>query len=332
MNLITSKEDFENARGHQIIQLKCQECLKCFERTKRELRFYKRRGGNNFNYCSKQCSDESKRLNHPKECAGCKKIFSPSSKDTIFCERKCYNANRRTKIITFSCKRCLKGATMSLKEKNENAFYRKGFCSSVCKNGPEITCEETLKKYKVKTASFYETKNCDFCKKEFLRPKNKALSKHGKVFCNRSCSAKHFTGKTKISRPNHTSRAEVMTLDFITKDFPDLQIITNDRSVLPSGLELDLFFPDIKFAIELNGPTHYMPIYGEKALEHTKFKDSKKFAEAHALKISLLVVDISKCKSKVQTIKFVTNYYLEVLKPLLELKIKDFESLMLGSN
>lgn len=71
------------------------------------------------------------------------------------------------------------------------------------------------------------------------------------------------------------------------------EIKTNDRSVLPSKLELDVYLPELSLAIEVNGPTHYQPIYGEESLKATINRDKLKAAECKSLGITLIVLDIS---------------------------------------
>lgn len=41
-------------------------------------------------------------------------------------------------------------------------------------------------------------------------------------------------------------------------------------------LEIDLFLPKIKVAIEIDGPSHYSEIYGEEALEKVRGRDDRK--------------------------------------------------------
>ena len=61
--------------------------------------------------------------------------------------------------------------------------------------------------------------------------------------------------------------------NIILNEFPNLQIIENDRTTIKGGLEIDLHIPSKNVAIELNGPCHYIPIFGTKELEKTQNKD-----------------------------------------------------------
>ena len=91
----------------------------------------------------------------------------------------------------------------------------------------------------------------------------------------------------------------------------------NVRSILPSGLELDIYIPNIKLAIELNDPVHYIPMYGEKMLKKTKNKDIIKQIECRQLGISLLIIDISQQTYFKTCKRFLDEYYESHIKKYL---------------
>jgi hypothetical protein len=103
----------------------------------------------------------------------------------------------------------------------------------------------------------------------------------------------------------------------IKQDFPALDLIPNDRSFLSSGLEIDIRIPKAKLAIELNGPVHYLPIYGDDRLAKVKSKDAYKLIEIHERGLNLLVLDISRLNSKKRQRVFLERYYQSDIKPLL---------------
>jgi very-short-patch-repair endonuclease len=41
-------------------------------------------------------------------------------------------------------------------------------------------------------------------------------------------------------------------------------------------LQIDLFLPTISLAIEIDGPSHFSPVWGEKSLNRNRNYDSKK--------------------------------------------------------
>jgi len=87
------------------------------------------------------------------------------------------------------------------------------------------------------------------------------------------------------------SKAETYLAKLIRADFKQLLVEENVRSVLPSGLELDLYVPALRLAIELNGPLHFFPIFGKAKLQSIKDKDIKKEVETQSIGCNLITVD-----------------------------------------
>lgn len=106
--------------------------------------------------------------------------------------------------------------------------------------------------------------------------------------------------------------------DLIRKDFPALKVIQNDRALLASGYEVDIVIPDRKIAVELNGPVHYFPLFGEDKLAKIKAADLSKQAELEADGYELLVIDIS-AHGYFKKVKLMLNeYYSNRIRPHLE--------------
>lgn len=72
-------------------------------------------------------------------------------------------------------------------------------------------------------------------------------------------------------------------------------ILPNDRTAI--GLELDLYFPSLSMAIEINGVFHYMPIYGQRKLERITRNDQLKLERCRLKCIDLHTLDVSSCKN-----------------------------------
>ena len=62
------------------------------------------------------------------------------------------------------------------------------------------------------------------------------------------------------------------------------------------GSELDIYFPSLNLAIELNGIFHYEPIYGVDKLNKVQENDKSKTKICHDLKIDLCIIDVSQQK------------------------------------
>jgi len=135
-----------------------------------------------------------------------------------------------------------------------------------------------------------------FCKEcnKYTKRNNGELnkSKTKNVFCSKSCSAtynnKHKTHGTR------RSKLEIYLEEQIKILYPDLLLICNDKSIINS--ELDFYFPELKFAIELNGIFHYEPIYGNNKFEKIKNNDNNKIINCYQQNIELCIIDSSSCK------------------------------------
>ena len=81
-----------------------------------------------------------------------------------------------------------------------------------------------------------------------------------------------------------------------------LQYVRNDHTALSAGdggswQELDFYFPEIKFAVEINGIMHYEPVYGEDVLAAQKARDKRKKDRCKKLGIQLRVVKPGNCSA-----------------------------------
>jgi hypothetical protein len=70
------------------------------------------------------------------------------------------------------------------------------------------------------------------------------------------------------------SQAEQMAIDLIRLYCGKIIILPNDKTAI--GRELDLYLPEHKIGIEIDGPTHSEPIFGQATLERTIQSDERK--------------------------------------------------------
>ncbi len=89
------------------------------------------------------------------------------------------------------------------------------------------------------------------------------------------------------------SQAEEIVINLLRLKFKKLSILRNDRSVL-NKLEIDIYLPEFKFAIECDGIIHFKPIYGQETLDRVQKNDSKKSLLLEQKGIQLFRIDISK--------------------------------------
>ncbi len=128
---------------------------------------------------------------------------------------------------------------------------------------------------------------CHTCNKPLKILNNKFnKSKTKRFYCNHSCSA---TYTNKLKRKSRRSKIEAKFYDMLVKEFPDLNILANDKTML-DGLEADIAIPTLKLAIEWNGIVHFKPIYGQTKLDKIQDKDAEKLKIASDKNINLIVI------------------------------------------
>lgn len=158
---------------------------------------------------------------------------------------------------------------------------------------------------------------CPICAKSFLRiPAEVSRNNHN--FCSRSCAAT-FRNKNKTYGYKR-SKLEDIIINYIKKDFPSLKIVANDSTIV--GLELDIFLPELRLAIELNGPFHYEPIYGSDKLERMQRNDKQKQIACNEKGIELLVINTSHIRYlKQEKIDLVYNDIKSIINQVIGRKI-----------
>jgi hypothetical protein len=131
---------------------------------------------------------------------------------------------------------------------------------------------------------------CKQCGKHFTKEENQ-IKKTKNNFCTRSCAASY--NNTHKSYGTRRAKLEIYLEEQIKEHYPDLELICNQKTAIES--ELDFYFPQLRFAIELNGITHYEPIYGEDKFEKIQNNDKRKIIACYEKDIELAVVDSSSC-------------------------------------
>lgn len=132
---------------------------------------------------------------------------------------------------------------------------------------------------------------CKNCKIIFYKVKNQCL-KHPNHFCTKSCAATH--NNTHKTKGNRKSKLEIWLEKKLTEIYPNLEIHFNKKDTINS--ELDIYFPSLKLAVELNGIFHYEPIYGKEKLSQIQNNDDRKFQACLEKGIELVIIDTSSLK------------------------------------
>lgn len=148
--------------------------------------------------------------------------------------------------------------------------------------------QTTFKDYSRKPPSAKIEISCTNCGKKYkTRPSQAVRSKNH--YCSRSCSAT-YNNKNK-THGTRRAKLEIWLEDQLIELYPDLEIHFNRKDTI--GSELDIYFPTLNLAIELNGIFHYEPIYGEKKLNQIQENDQNKFQACQSHGISLCIIDTS---------------------------------------
>jgi len=220
------------------------------------------------------------------------KVLTPPEKFALLSRRE---------LVELECLHCGQGFLIE-KHRVERVVRRATgkYCSQTCARHARRTSQEVL---------------CANCKVTF-RKHGVELKRTLAHFCSRSCSAQ-YNNKRKKFGATRRSKAEDYLCKLMRQDFPDLPLIQNDRSLLPSGLEIDIFIPSLKLAIELNGPIHYYPLFGESKLKKIQAADAQKQLEIQLIGCNLLVVDISAYGYFKKAKAMLEEYYSSQMRPLL---------------
>jgi len=88
--------------------------------------------------------------------------------------------------------------------------------------------------------------------------------------------------------------SETILFSIICKVLPGLQVLRHNRPKWLNGLELDIYVPDLKVAIEYQGQQHFHPIHawgGERALAQLQNRDQLKAKLCHKAGVTLVTFD-----------------------------------------
>lgn len=215
------------------------------------------------------------------QCMQCNNIFKKTKKRIVerydplnnlsggFCSVNCASKYKKIKAFThkscFHCKKKICVYKKDLKEKN--------FCSLSCS---ALYFNSFRKKIKIiKQKKIKKINFCLNCNKET----------YNKKYCCGTCR-NIVTNKFKFGSKSY---AEKVLVKKLKNNFFNWTIIENNRTVL-GGLELDIYIPEINFAIEWNGIYHLEPIKGNEMFQKILQKDNKKIELCKELGISLLVI------------------------------------------
>lgn len=172
--------------------------------------------------------------------------------------------------------------------------------------------------------------HCKYCKST-VQENSIVRSKSGKdkfSFCSDECHDIYMLRNNKNVTEVNRSNGELYFENLIKKTFPELEVQSNVKGLIPSGLDVDIYLPAIRLCIEINGPSHYLDIFGEDKLLATQVNDAKKKQELYENGYSLIVINISRYKALRDIRIYLKRIFLQEIRGIIELllnKISDNE-------
>ncbi len=246
----------------------CENCGVFFYKKTCEIKRRKR------HFCSRECSDLLLKSNSVEvQCLFCnnkfqKKFSHFKLSDKHFCNSKCFGQFNSTKILK-NCDQCQK--EISIKN-YRTKITKHNFCSIECRS------KFNTKKVEVE---------CLICNKKFLKLFHR-IAKRPRHCCSPECAV--ILVKSQKDWGGNRSKLEIYVEENLKKEF-NLNFLFNETTI---GYELDIHIPEINYAIEINGITHYEPIYGENILKRRVEIDKQKLEECNNKNIKLDIVNVSR--------------------------------------
>lgn len=245
------------------------------------------------NFCSRECKWKHQEQKVEVKCLNCEVTFSKilshfKKYSNHFCSNKCRGIYYNTSVQV----QCLSCELFFFKRFNDIKRRPKHFCSKKC------TGNYQDKRIEVQ---------CQNCNK-FFKKQESEIKKTSRHCCSRYCY--QMLAKYKKNWGSNRSKLEIYVEKRLTEELT-LNISYNNTSI---GYELDIYLPEMSFAIELNGVFHYKAIYGEEALHKRQEIDRLKAEECVKRNIKLIVINVSEDKNNKKTFE---KRYNEIVNLLL---------------
>lgn len=174
--------------------------------------------------------------------------------------------------------------------------------------------QETKDKIAKKRAETWDNIS-DEDRKEFVKKRKASWAKMSKDQIANLQSAAHMALRT--SAKDGSKLEKILTQALLDAGY----VVEYHKTALVSNenLEMDLFLPKMNIVIEIDGPTHFLPIFGPDRLAKTQAKDAEK--NGLLLNAGYIVIRLQQYKKKNITKKFQEKIIEELLMELTKIKI-----------
>lgn len=236
---------------------------------------YVKRNKTGLFFCDNSCRSQYGRRGYKVQCVVCDSEFEkvPAEQKRYpvhCCSKKCRAKNNDRREIR-KCDEC------------GGKVFRP---PSVLKDRKNIFCsQDCFDKFQNQKTEV----ECAKCGKKVWKSPSAMKERH--YFCSRGCFGKYAFSESFVET-EFEKMVKPLGIPYERNDRTTLQYLIDKRK----SMELDFYFPTIKFAVEINGSCHYLPVYGEDALAGQKVRDRNKRRACKRRGIILRVVKPGNCK------------------------------------
>lgn len=267
---------------HQTVELVCAQCGKHFTRRKDVANLTTKSGEV---FCSKACHAAWRKANNVSKGDKFVADISQNPNGNFLFTQEEYEAtlfpqSRYKKLLPIRCLTCGQTFMASAKQVN-NLFTSSGkdkltlkYCSRACRD---------------KGTQDRVTVTCANCGKKIERQRYE-LDVKEKFFCDIQCYHEYLKKNPLCQIGYNVSKLERLLRWAIIQITPNQPFTFNDRKTL-NGLEFDIFFSQLKCAVEVNGIWHFKLMGHTHNLEKTQENDRKKKILCEEKGIKLLVLE-----------------------------------------